>query len=330
MAAKNTTLPPIAVTMGDPAGVGPALVAEAWRQRKTRALPPFTFIGAPEVFKIHGHDIPLKIAQSLSEISDGDFTKALTVYPVALMAKAIPGEPNPKNARPILKSIEIGVTAIEKGFASSLVTSPINKKVLLEAHFKHVGHTGFLGELTGAEPVMMLANEEIRVVPVTVHLPLRDVPTVLTIKRIVETARIVAHDLEKRFGIHNPRLALTGLNPHAGEEGKLGDEEIKTIIPAIEEIRELGIHAEGPFPADTSFTAAMRMKYDAFLAMTHDQALIPIKTLDFRSAVNITLGLPIIRTSPAHGTAFDLVRAGRTPDPESLIQALLMAARLSA
>lgn len=329
MAAKNTTLPAIAVTMGDPAGVGPGLVAEAWLQRRARCLPPFTFIGAPEVFKIHGYDIPLKVAQSLSEIKDSAFDEALTVYPVTLEAKAIPGEPNPKNARPILKSIEVGVTAVKKGFASSLVTSPINKKVLLEANFKHLGHTGFLGELTGGDPVMMLATEDMRVVPVTIHLPLREVPAALTKKRIVETARIVAHDLEKRFGIQNPRLALTGLNPHAGEEGKLGDEEIKTIIPALKEINDLGIFAEGPFPADTAFTAAMRMKYDVFLAMTHDQALIPIKTLDFRSAVNITLGLPIIRTSPAHGTAFDLVRAGGTPDPESLIQAILMADRLS-
>ncbi|MEE8294752.1 MAG: 4-hydroxythreonine-4-phosphate dehydrogenase PdxA [Sphingomonadales bacterium] len=329
MAAKITSLPPIIVTMGDPAGVGPRLVAEAWLQRRKRALPPFVFIGAPEVFNRQGTDIPVEIAHTPSEILNGDFGEALTVYPITLKARALPGEPSQKNAQPILKSIEVGVKAIEKGFGSSLVTCPINKKVLLEANFKHIGHTGFLGELTGAEPVMMLANEEIRVVPVTVHLPLKDVPKVLTKNRIVETAKIVAHDLEKRFGIHNPRLALTGLNPHAGEEGKLGDEEIKTIIPALKEIRSLGIFAEGPFPADTAFTQPMRMKYDAFLAMTHDQALIPIKTLDFRKTVNLTLGLPIVRTSPAHGTAFDLVKDGRTPDPESFIQALLMADRLS-
>jgi len=329
MEAKNSTKGPIVVAMGDPAGVGPRLVAEAWRQRNKRALPPFVFLGAPEVFKIHGTEIPLSITDSLSQILNGDFAEALTVYSVPLKAEITPGSPTKKNAGPIMRAIEDGVKAIEKGFASALVTCPINKKVLLEANFNHLGHTGFLGELTGAEPVMMLANEDLRVVPVTVHLPLRDAPKILTKKRIVETAKVVARDLEKRFGIQNPRLALTGLNPHAGEEGKLGDEEVKTIIPAIEEIKSLGIFAEGPFPADTAFTSAMRMKYDAFLAMTHDQALIPIKTLNFRTTVNITLGLPIIRTSPAHGTAFDLVKEGRTPDPESFIQALLMADRLS-
>lgn len=292
MGGKNTTKPPIAVTMGDPAGVGPLLVAEALRQSKTRNLPAFKYFS------------------NLKKVSK-------------------PGTPDAKNAPAILKSIEDAVAAVQKGEASAVVTNPIHKKTLIEAGFKHAGHTGLLGELTGAEPVMMLANDELRVVPVTVHMPLKDVPGALTKKRIVETAKIVAHDLERRFGIQNPRLALTGLNPHAGEEGKLGDEEIKTIIPAIKEIQALGIFAEGPFPADTAFSAAMRMKYDAFLAMTHDQALIPVKTLDFRGAVNITLGLPIVRTSPAHGTAFDLVKEGRTPDPESFIQALIMADRLS-
>lgn len=329
MATKNSSKPPIVITMGDPAGIGPSLVAEAWLQRSARVLPPFLFIGAPEVFQAHGYDIPLSEVFSPSEFKAADFGKALACYPIPLKARASLGAPDKLNAGPILRSIEVGAKAIGNGFASALVTCPINKKVLLEAKFKHFGHTGFLGELTGAEPVMMLAIEGLRVVPVTVHLPLKDVPRVLTKRRIVETAKIVVRDLEKRFGIKNPRLALTGLNPHAGEAGKLGVEEIKTIIPAIEEIKNLGILAEGPFPADTAFTAAMRMKYDAYLAMTHDQALIPVKTLDFRSAVNITLGLPIIRTSPAHGTAFDLVREGRTPDPESLIQALFMADRLS-
>jgi len=209
------------------------------------------------------------------------------------------------------------------------VTGPVNKADLLKAGFSHPGHTGYFGAAAGRTPVMMLANQELSAVPVTVHVPLKEAVKNLSRKLIVETGTIVARDLKQRFRIANPRLGVTGLNPHAGEQGKLGREEIKKIIPAIEDLRALGIDVHGPLPADTAFTSANRMRFDAFLAMTHDQALIPVKTLDFRTTVNITLGLSFVRTSPAHGTAFDLLREGRAADPESMIQAILMAARLS-
>ncbi len=315
MGEPENTKSRIAVTMGEPAGIGPRLVAAAWAQRKERNIPRFTFFGAPDVFKAHGLDIP----------DGGDFS----TYPVALKSPVVAGTPDARNAASILKSIETAVRAVEKGEALAVVTCPIHKKSLLDAGFKHAGHTNFLGELTGATPVMMLANEDLKVIPITAHVALKNVSKLLTKKLIITTAKIVAKDLVERFGIANPRMAFTGLNPHAGEEGALGSEEIQTIIPAIKELQEMGYQAQGPFPADTAFTPAMRMKYDVFLAMTHDQALIPVKTLDSRKAVNITLGLPIIRTSPAHGTAFDLIRDGRTPDPESFIQALLWAERLA-
>ncbi len=288
----KTSKPPIAVTMGEPAGVGPLLVAEAFRQKKARNLPDFEYF------------CPIENPSAS-------------------------GVPDIKTAKAVITSIEAAVAAVKTGQASAIVTCPINKKILIEAGFKHAGHTEFFGELAGAMPVMMLANERLKVVPVTVHLALKEAIKALSKDLIVETAKITARDLETRFGIQNPRLAVTGLNPHAGEDGKLGAEEAEIITPAIRTLQEAGLFVEGPFPADTAFTEPMRMKYDAFLAMTHDQALIPVKTLDFRGAVNITLGLPFVRTSPAHGTAFDLLRAGGTPDPESFFQALLIAARLS-
>lgn len=327
----SKSLAPVAVTMGDPAGVGPLLVIAAWELRKKREIPSFRFFGAPEVFKAHGLEIPISIAYSQSAILDGggDSFDSLPTYPITLKGRTVPGIPDKRNAGPIIKSIETAVRAAENGQASAIVTCPIHKKTLIDAGFKYAGHTDFLGELTGATPVMMLANDQLKVVPITTHIALKNVSKSLTKKKIIKTIKIVAKDLASRFGIANPRIAVTGLNPHAGEGGALGSEEIKTIIPAIKALTEMGYQVAGPFPADTAFTPAMRMKYDVFFAMTHDQALIPIKTLDYRKAVNITLGLPIVRTSPAHGTAFDLIREGRTPDPESFIQALLWAERLA-
>ena len=281
--------------MGDPAGVGPLLYDMALEARADRALPAFELIADWSLIKAH----------------------------------VVPGTPNPKNSKAILSSIQAAVKAAIAGKAAAVVTCPIHKKSLLDAGFKHAGHTAYLGELTGATAVMMLATEDLKVVPITAHVPLKNVSKLLTKKLIITTAKIVAKDLVERFGIANPRMAFTGLNPHAGEEGALGDEEIKTIIPAVKELQDMGYQAEGPFPADTAFTQTMRMKFDVFFAMTHDQALIPVKTLDYRKAVNITMGLPIVRTSPAHGTAFDLINAGGTPDPESFIQALLWADRLA-
>jgi len=292
MGTSQTSKRPIAVTMGDPAGVGPLLVEAALAQSSDRRLPQFEYLYNPKV-------------------------------------KPVPGHPDVKNAAAVIASIEAAVKGTLAGKYRAVVTCPIHKKSLMDAGFRHSGHTGLLGALTGAAPVMMLAAGDFRVVPVTVHLPLKEVPKALTKSLLIETIRITAKDLQDRFKIQNPRLAVTGLNPHAGEEGKLGLEEQKVIIPALKALGAEGFMVDGPLPADTAFTQTMRIKYDCFFAMTHDQALIPVKTLDFRGAVNITLGLPIIRTSPAHGTAFDLVREGRTPDPESFIQALIMADQLS-
>lgn len=328
MTKRPETSPPVALSMGDPAGAGPHTAALAWRMHRERALPPFVFVGAPEAIEAFDRDIPLEEISDFSEAAK-IFGRALPVIPIALKSRVVPGHPDPAHATAVIKALEAAAKAAATGQARALVTNPIYKKALLDAGFKHPGHTDYLGKLARAKPVMMLANDHLRAVPVTVHVPLKDAIKSLSKTLIVETAMIVEKDLKARFKIANPRLAVTGLNPHAGEEGALGKEEIKIIAPAIEALRERGIDVQGPLPADTAYSDSHRMKYDAFLAMTHDQALIPVKALDFRGAVNITLGLPFVRTSPAHGTAFDLIRDGRTPDPESLIQALLMADRLS-
>ena len=313
--------------MGDPAGVGPITTIQAWHARSERVLPPFVYFGGPEALKAHDPDIPLKEITDLSQATKV-FDQALPVFPCPLKAPVVPGHPDAKNARGVIKALDLATMATRAGKASALVTNPVHKASLLAAGFSHPGHTGYLGAVCGKTPVMMLANSDMRVVPATDHIPLKDVPKAITKKHLIEITEIVCHDLKEQFGIANPRMAFTGLNPHAGEGGALGHEEIKTIIPAIKALQDAGYQAFGPYPADSAFTPDMRMKYDVFIAMTHDQALIPVKALDFRSTVNITLGLPFVRTSPAHGTAFDLVREGLSPDPESLIQALLMAARL--
>src|SRR5919197_166862 len=215
-----------------------------------------------------------------------------------------------------------------------MVTNPVAKSVLYRSGFAEPGHTEFLATLveemtgTSAQPVMMLWSPELAVVPVTIHLPLSEVPTRLTTRLIVDTGRIVARDLARRFGIAQPRLAIAGLNPHAGEEGALGEEDRSVVAPAVDQLRKGGIDVQGPRPADTMFHAAARASYDAALCMYHDQALIPIKTLAFDHAVNATLGLPLVRTSPDHGTAFDIAGTGKA-DPASLIAAIRLAARLA-
>jgi len=314
--------------MGDPAGVGPLTAAQAWRLRKARGLPAFVFIGSVEALKAHDPDLPV------TEITDfgaavSVFDKSLPVFSFPLKRKPTPGYPDSHNSGAVIHALDLAVKEAIAGNVSAIVTNPVHKASLLDTGFSHPGHTGYLGAATKTTPVMMLSNPQLSVVPVTGHIALKDASRALTRKGLVETAKIVARDLKVRFGIATPRLAATGFNPHAGEEGKLGKEEIRTIIPALEELRAGGIDIDGPLPADTAFTEANRMRYDAILAMTHDQALIPVKALDFRRTVNITLGLPFVRTSPAHGTAFDLLKEGRSPDPESLIQALLMAQRLS-
>jgi 4-hydroxythreonine-4-phosphate dehydrogenase len=248
---------------------------------------------------------------------------------------AEPGQPDQSSAPAALAAIRRAVADVHAGAAGAIVTNPVAKNVLYRSGFPEPGHTEYLGKLaeeqTGvaAQPVMMLWSPELAVVPVTIHLPLKDVITKLTAELVVETGRIVARDLRERFDIARPRLAIAGLNPHAGEEGALGDEDLTVVRPAVERLKAEGIDARGPLPADSLFHEAARASYDVALAMYHDQALIPIKTLAFNHAVNVTLGLPFVRTSPDHGTAFDIAGSGRA-DPTSLIAALQLAARLSA
>ncbi|MBC7800055.1 MAG: 4-hydroxythreonine-4-phosphate dehydrogenase PdxA [Gemmatimonadaceae bacterium] len=311
----------IALTMGDPAGIGGELAIKAW-QALRHTGPAFFVIGDPAHLQ-GGHTIgdPAQAASA--------FAEALPVLPQPLARPPTPGRPDPANAPATIASIERAVRLTQSGAASAVVTNPISKAVLYAAGFPHPGHTEFLGALTGcAHPVMMLANDFLRVVPVTVHVGLRAALDSLTTGAIVDTARVAAAALRLQFGIATPRLAIAGLNPHAGEGGAMGDEEARLIAPAVAVLQQDGIAATGPYPPDTMFTPGARATYDAAICMYHDQALIPLKTLDMASGVNVTLGLPIIRTSPDHGTAFDIAGQG-VADPSSLIAALRLAATLA-
>jgi 4-hydroxythreonine-4-phosphate dehydrogenase len=328
---------PLVVTQGDPAGIGPELTLQAWLRRRDDDLPPFAVLADPAhlaaLAQALGWSVPVEAAEI--EEAGAVFDRALPVLSLPQRVEAHPGRPDPATAPATIASIETAVALTRTGRAAALVTNPIAKRVLYEAGFRHPGHTEFLASLAaepGAEPphpVMMLWSETMAVVPVTVHIPLRAVASALTTGLIVRTGRIVARDLQARFGIAAPRLALAGLNPHAGEGGSLGDEDERVVAPAVDALRRDGIAAEGPLPADTMFHARARERYDAALAMYHDQALIPIKTIAFDEAVNVTLGLPFVRTSPDHGTAFDIAGRG-VARPGSLVAALRLAARLGA
>ncbi len=329
--------PSLLLTQGDPAGIGPELALKAWMLRKEQAVPPFAVLSDPafleRVVQSQGWDVPI-LAVEPTRIPD-TFPKALPVLSLSVPVSAQPGRPDAGAAASVIESIETAVELVRQGTASALVTNPIAKHVLYEAGFRHPGHTEFLAALASQgrdeiyHPVMMLWSEQLSVVPVTVHIPLADVTSALTTDLIVRTGRIVARELRERFGIANPRLALAGLNPHAGENGSMGKEDASIIVPAIDVLRAEGIEVAGPLPADTMFHARARGRYDAALAMYHDQALIPIKTIAFDEAVNVTLGLPFVRTSPDHGTAFDIAGQG-IARPDSLIAAIKLAARLGA
>jgi 4-hydroxythreonine-4-phosphate dehydrogenase len=326
---------PLLLTQGDPAGIGPELSLRAWLERDRASLPPFAVIGDPDHFArvadTFGWKIP--IAPVEPQQIQSAFSSTLPVIPLSVSVSAEPGTPDAANAPSVIEAIETAVRLVRAGSAAAVVTNPIAKHVLYKAGFRHPGHTEFLAALAaeGGEetyhPVMMLWSEQLAVVPVTVHIPLSDVPSALTTDLIVLTGRIVARELRERFGIANPRLALAGLNPHAGENGAMGTEDETIIVPAIDILRAEGIQVAGPLPADTMFHAHARSRYDAALAMYHDQALIPIKTIAFDEAVNVTLGLPFVRTSPDHGTAFDIAGKG-IARPDSLMAALKLAARL--
>jgi len=328
---------PLAVTLGEPAGIGPDLTLGIWRRRVALDLPAFYLIGDPDFLAARartlGLDIPLRVVAPADAVAA--FEHALPVVPLELAITAAPGKPDATSAPAAIASIRRAVADVMAGRAAAIVTNPVAKNVLYASGFAEPGHTEFLARLaqesTGkpVRPVMMLWSSELAVVPVTIHLPLRDVFAALTADLIVETGRIVARDLTARFGVARPRLAIAGLNPHAGEDGTLGEEDRSIVAPAIARLKAEGINAVGPLPADSMFHEAARASYDVALCMYHDQALIPIKTLAFDHAVNVTLGLPFLRTSPDHGTAFDIAGTGKA-DPSSLIAALTLAGRLTA
>lgn len=328
---------PLALTLGEPAGIGPDLTIRIWRQREKLRLPPFYLVGDPDFIRARARLLGQEIALSVvsPEQATETFGRALPVVPLEIPATATPGKPDASSAPAAIASIRRAVADVLAGYAAGIVTNPVAKNVLYRSGFAEPGHTEFLArlthEITGktTRPVMMLWSPELAVVPVTIHLPLRDVVSQLSRELVVETGRIVARDLTQRFGIVRPRLAVAGLNPHAGEQGALGEEDAAIVAPAVGQLRAEGIGAIGPLPADTLFHERARETYDAALCMYHDQALIPIKTLAFDHAVNVTLGLPFVRTSPDHGTAFDIAGKG-TASPTSLVAALSLAARLSA
>jgi 4-hydroxythreonine-4-phosphate dehydrogenase len=317
---------PLAITMGDPAGVGPEITAAAWHALRHDA-PRFVVLADPDTIARYA---PIRIIRPGEPITREDFANSIPILSVPLAKRPTPGQPNPENAAAIIASIEHAVRLTQAGQTSAVVTNPISKAVLKSAGFAHPGHTEFLAALTGVagREVMMLASPDLRVVPVTIHVSLRQALATLTTAAIIAIARTTAAALQKDFGIAAPRLAIAGLNPHAGEQGHMGDEETTIIQPAIDVLRATGLHVTGPHPPDTMFTAAARAQYDAAICMYHDQALIPLKTLDMWGGINITLGLPIVRTSPDHGTAFDIAGQG-TASPASLIAAIRMAAAIA-
>jgi 4-hydroxythreonine-4-phosphate dehydrogenase len=328
---------PLALTLGEPAGIGPDLTLAVWRRRAELDIPAFYIVADAGFLSRRaerlGLDIPM--ATVAPDAALAAFATALPVVGIDVRASAEPGRPDRSSAPAAIASIRRATADVLAGSAAAVVTNPVAKNVLYKSGFAEPGHTEFLARLaeeaTGRSlrPVMLLWSPELAVVPVTIHLPLRDIFGELSTALIVETGRIVAHDLRSRFRIARPRLAIAGLNPHAGEDGSLGEEDRGIVAPAVAELAAEGIDARGPLPADSLFNERARASYDVALCMYHDQALIPIKTLAFDHAVNVTLGLPFVRTSPDHGTAFDIAGTG-TADATSLIAALQLAARLAA
>ncbi|MGO7038839.1 4-hydroxythreonine-4-phosphate dehydrogenase PdxA [Rhizobium acaciae] len=327
---------PLALSQGDPAGIGPDITLMAWLRRRELGLPPFFLIGDPDVLALRARQLNLAVLiRETDEASKaaGMFADALPVMTILAGIEVVAGEPHAATAKGTIASIEKAVSLVIDGEALAVVTNPIAKAVLYEAGFRFPGHTEFLANLaartTGrpVTPVMMLSGPKLRAIPVTIHIPVRDVPQALTGELITETCRIAHEDLRQRFGIEAPRLAVAGLNPHAGEGGAIGTEDEDVIRPAIERLRDEGIDAIGPLPADTMFHDEARARYDVAICMYHDQALIPAKALGFDDSVNVTLGLPFVRTSPDHGTAFGIAGKGLARE-HSLVAALKLAAQL--
>jgi 4-hydroxythreonine-4-phosphate dehydrogenase len=326
---------PLALTSGEPAGIGPDITLKAWLRRDELDLPAFYWLGDPASLDRRAKALALnvRLAEVRPEDAGRTFKQALPVVPAGLAATAHPGHPDDSSAGAAMASIRQAVADVMAGRAGAVVTNPIAKNVLYRAGFRHPGHTEYLAELAATntstpQPVMMLWSPALAVVPVTIHVSLREALAQLSTGLIVTTARIVVAGLKSRFGIVRPRLAISGLNPHAGEDGSLGTEDQMIVAPAVDILRKEGFDVRGPLPADTMFHEAARQTYDCAICMYHDQALIPIKTLAFEDAVNVTLGLPFVRTSPDHGTAFDIAGTGKA-NPSSLIAALRLAARMA-
>lgn len=321
-------MPPLAISMGDPAGIGPEIIAKAWSARA--GLPPFVMIGDAAAVRAVWSG-PVEVVDSLED-GEAVFSRALPVLSTGEVGLRMPGVPDEAGAASALQALEMAVGLARQGAAGALVTGPVSKAQLYSVGFTHPGQTEFVAERCGVlarNAVMMLAGPSLRVVPITGHVPLADVSRLMTHALIVAKGRATARGLQRNFGIAAPRLAFAGLNPHAGESGTIGREEIDSMAPAIAELRADGIDASGPHAADTLFHARARARYDAVLCPTHDQALIPLKTLHFDEGVNVTLGLPIVRTSPDHGTAFDIAGKGLA-EPGAMIAAIAMAGEMAA
>jgi 4-hydroxythreonine-4-phosphate dehydrogenase len=330
---RMVDLPPLAITMGEPAGIGLEVALKAWKRRQRLDLPAFFLIDDPA--RVAAAARGLAIDGGVAEIAAPEqagrrFATTIPVLPLTLAAAVEPGRPDPRNAPMVIESIERAVGFAVRGEAAGVVTSPIQKSVLQQAGFRHPGHTEFVAELAGAagKAVMMLACPGLHVIPVTVHQALRRALRQVTGRRLLLVLRTADRALRRDFAIPEPRFAVSGLNPHAGEAGMLGREEIEIIAPALDELRAEGISIAGPLPADTMFSAKARASYDCAVCMYHDQALIPLKTIDFEHGVNITLGLPIVRTSPDHGTALDIAGRG-VASWQSMVAAIWTAAMVA-
>jgi 4-hydroxythreonine-4-phosphate dehydrogenase len=326
---------PIAISMGEPAGIGPDLILKLYADREQHQLPPFIVTGSMAFLAARARRLGLSInfAQTTVGEATSQFPVALPVLHIEGLVPDKPGETSPLSGKLVIESISRAVSETLAGNCLAVVTSPIHKATLYKAGFKYPGHTEFLASLCangGGAPlaVMMLMHDDLRVVPLTVHVPLREVPGLITPKLIRDTVMVVEHDLRTRFGIEQPKLAVAGLNPHAGESGSIGTEDRDIVLPTVIDLQHNGSDIEGPISADTLFHLPNWRKYDAVIAMYHDQALIPIKTIAFDTAVNVTLGLPFVRTSPDHGTAFELAGTGKASEG-SLLAAIRTADRLT-
>ena len=321
---------PLAVSMGDPAGIGPEIVAAAWAMRVAERLPPFFAIGDRRAVEAVWNG-PIATLAAPGDAAAA-FDTALPLVQVDDPGEIVPGDPNLAGARCALDSLEIAVGLARNGFAGGIVTGPVSKAQLYAIGFNYPGQTEFVAERCGiaaSNAVMMLAGPTLRTVPITVHMALADVSRLLTTELIVAKARVTARALIRDFGIARPRLVFAGLNPHAGESGTLGREELDVIRPAMEQLLAEDLDVRGPLAADSMFHASVRSQYDAAMCMYHDQALIPLKTLHFDDGVNVTLGLPIVRTSPDHGTAFGIAGKGLA-SPQAMIAAIRMAGECAA